>query len=56
MPTLREALEKREKELLALLDEAKRLNVRSVEFESLVAAQLTGVRYVVNLVLGEKEE
>ncbi|GAH41974.1 unnamed protein product [marine sediment metagenome] len=53
--TLREALEKREQELLELLDEAKRLNVHSAEFESLVAAQLTGLRHALGLVRKEEE-
>lgn len=55
MPTLREALEKREKELLDLLDEVKRLTgIHSEELSRAVAAHLAGLRYALDLV--RKEE
>ena len=54
--TLREALEKREGELLALLDEAKRLGHPAVELRRAVAAHLTGLRYALDLARKEEEE
>ena len=52
--TLREALEKREGELLGVLDEAKRLGIHSPALQSTVAAYLAGIRYALNL--ARKEE